>query len=241
MGFKGQFFAIGALAVSAAALLQLGGCTTTTVTNPFEGLIPDGGISLGDGGKKGDGSTGTSSGTGVCADFCNKAAGANCSKQSSCESDCKTQQTQTPAACQSALDDMLKCATTTGTFSGCSSAGKPKLTGCDNQSLAYLQCLQGSSSGDGGTQQDSGTNPGNCGGITMNTTSCNNCFKQSCCAQGATCGANAECTAIISCFGGCNPNDNTCFDNCVQAHPTGENDLNAIDSCLSSSCNSACQ
>src|SRR5262245_14586395 len=104
MSFKGTIF-VGALAIGAASFLALGGCSTTVTTSTLEGLFPDGGpikpAGDGGGGKTPDSST--SSGGGVCGDYCNKAAAANCSKQSSCEADCKTQQTQTPASCQSAL------------------------------------------------------------------------------------------------------------------------------------------
>src|SRR4051812_10004897 len=92
-------------------------CTTTVTQLPFDGT--DGGKTTGSNGTTpkpdgGDGGKKATTGTGICADFCAKAASENCSSQSTCEADCKKQIDTSPADCKDEAEALIKCAGTTG-------------------------------------------------------------------------------------------------------------------------------
>jgi hypothetical protein len=79
-----------------------------------------------------------------------------------------------------------------------------------------------------------------CGGFGFVSNACQTCFLSGCCAQGAACAANADCTALDGCIGTCAAGDATCENACVAAHPNGNDSLNALGNCLSGPCGAAC-
>lgn len=223
-GLTALVFALGAVA-----------CSTTVTSTPD--------TSAGDAGKTssskdetkpgagGGGGGSSSSGTGICADFCEKAASADCSSQSTCEADCQKQLDAAPA-CKDAAEALIACGGKTGTFDGCSSSGKPKLKGCDDETLAYLQCVQG------GGPKDGGTNPGpsKCDQLETGDAPCDTCMDSKCCAQETACIDEPDCLDFFDCIGNGTPQAT-----CESQHAAGAAVATSIDQCMQSSCAAACQ
>jgi hypothetical protein len=228
------------VATSLAALCLAQGCSVHTTGAYFGdgGLLDDGGltqqdahVATGDSGKA-KGSTPTSDGT-ACGDFCAKAAAADCPKQSSCQTDCESNSDQVPSKCTSAWTAVLDCAaSSSGSFTGCDSKGKPKLEGCDDETAAFLKCLQG-----GSTKPDAGPQ-GGCG-LTTGVAACDTCVDTNCCSQASACSNDTECLAILDCVANCN--DSTCDTACMNAHPTGKTKEQSLVTCVSSHCSTECQ
>ena len=233
-----------ALALSALGLAA--GCTVTTTQTDF---------GLGDGGLFGDvrtdaksGSSSSSSntgsgsgGSGSCSDFCAKAASASCPEQSTCESDCQTQTSKVPSACSDAWDAVLACGASKGTFTSCDSNGKPKLTGCDQETQDFITCLSSGGTGTGTGTKDAGggTTGGSCGSLQTGNATCDSCMTAKCCSQGGACSNDSECLAILDCFGNCS--SNSCYTTCENQHPSGVSDEQALYACMQSSCATPCQ
>jgi hypothetical protein len=67
---------------------------------------------------------------------------------------------------------------------------------------------------------------------------CDTCIAASCCSQDTACGDDQDCLAFISCMSACT--DPTCQTACETTYPTANNELNALDACLTSACAVPC-
>jgi hypothetical protein len=199
----------------------------TTSTNPTTPTGKDGGTT-----KPGTG------GTGICADFCAKAASANCSSQSTCEADCKKQIDSSPADCKDEAEDLIKCGGTSATFDGCSSSGKPKMKGCDDETMAYLKCVQGGGgTKDGGTSTDSGTTTGGkCDQVETGDPTCDACMDSKCCGEETACVDEPTCLDFFDCIG--NGGTET---SCKTQYPAGYTAALGVSQCMQTSCSAQCQ
>jgi hypothetical protein len=73
---------------------------------------------------------------------------------------------------------------------------------------------------------------------------CDQCLEANCCAPDETCSTSQDCMDFVQCGNDCFNADGgptqACFDACTTAHPTGAQQMSALDSCISSSCGTAC-
>ncbi len=84
--------------------------------------------------------------------------------------------------------------------------------------------------------------------LTLSTgiASCDSCLEKSCCASENACGQSRECLSLITCMDACGespdagPDPTSCFNACANQYPAGANVLNSLDSCVETSCASAC-
>lgn len=190
--------------------------------------------------KNGSNSSSSPSRSGsACKDVCAKAAVAKCSSQSSCESECEQESAKVPKSCTSELDALLTCEKTKGSFASCNSDGTPKVTGCDDEGLAFVKCV-GAASKQGADAGPTDPNTQSCGPFQLNTTSCDQCFRAKCCALGSTCGENQDCVALVGCASKCN-GDAACVQRCSDDHPQGQADVQSMDQCLNDNCSTQCQ
>ncbi|MBX3186020.1 MAG: hypothetical protein KF819_03350 [Labilithrix sp.] len=84
-------------------------------------------------------------------------------------------------------------------------------------------------------------NAGKCGGSQAACESCiSSASSGTCNSSRAACQADAACSNLVSCLGGCGTNT-TCQNNCRTTHAAGVAKFNAFDSCLASVCASACE
>lgn len=220
---KTAIFGISAIAFCCAVACS----TTVTSTGPFGTL---------DGGPSQDGSSNNSgnNGSGICAAFCEKAASANCSSQSSCGSDCEKQIDSTPDGCKEAVEKLIECGGSEGTFDGCTSDGKPKMKGCDDETMAYLQCLQSGGKPDGGS--GSGGDLQKCGQVTTGEPACDACMDTSCCAEETECFDEPDCEAFYVCYG-----QTRNVQTCQAQHPTGYALALKSAQCMDAKCSTQCQ
>lgn len=76
------------------------------------------------------------------------------------------------------------------------------------------------------------------------TPTCDDCFLSAqngtCASQDNACWSNQDCVDLNECFGGCNGNQ-TCLQNCVNAHPTGWNLYSALIDCACNACATECE
>jgi hypothetical protein len=212
---------------SAFALSFVIACSTTVTQPNF--FDPDAGTSTSK-----DPTTGKpgSTGSGLCAEFCEKAKSANCSKQASCEADCKKQIESSPGDCKAAAEALITCAKDKGTFDGCSASGTPKLEGCDAETMAYLQCVQGAGKKDGGTT----TTTMKCDELQTGDATCDACLDSSCCAQETACVDEPQCLAFYDCLGAGTPQAT-----CQTQHPAGFTVASKLNQCMTTSCATPCQ
>ncbi len=224
--------------VSFASLGVLFACSVSAPSNPFPISDEAGTVPVGSGTTKAPSTpTKPSGGGSTCEKICEKAASANCSKQSTCVADCEKDQKSIPSTCQDEVDDANACAQKSSTTFKCSSSGKATAVGCDTEAKALLTCItSGTPSSSGGTSSG-GTPPASCG-LTSGDKTCDTCLDTSCCTQSTSCSGNSECMAILTCFGSCN--DDACFTACETSHPTGKTAEQALFTCMGSSCNAEC-
>lgn len=217
------------------SLVAVAACTASVTSSPTDPAASgtDGGAGK-DGGGGGAASDGASGGGGsACERACAKSAGANCSAQASCVSDCEADLAKIPASCKDQADAAIECAGTKATAWKCDDKGKAVVTaGCDDETGALISCIVG-----GG--QDAGGDGGSCGTLTSGKAACDTCVNNNCCAQAAACSSDAECGAILQCFSSCN--DDACYTKCENAHPSGVSHEQAFYTCLGTSCKAACQ
>jgi hypothetical protein len=90
----------------------------------------------------------------------------------------------------------------------------------------------GPSSGPGGPG-----GPATCG-LTSGDATCDACLDGSCCAPTTTCIGDAECVALVRCYDGCA--DAACASACDAAHPTATPEIDAVVTCVQTSCSAAC-
>ncbi len=74
---------------------------------------------------------------------------------------------------------------------------------------------------------------------------CDTCLGASCCAEDEACGNDQDCMGFIECVDECDPGDGgqpdqECYGNCESEFPNGENELNALDSCMQNDCSTQC-
>jgi hypothetical protein len=74
---------------------------------------------------------------------------------------------------------------------------------------------------------------------------CDSCLGASCCSQDQACGNDNDCLSFINCEDNCipldgGPLDPTCESACETSYPTGANELNLLESCMSSLCRNDC-
>jgi hypothetical protein len=74
--------------------------------------------------------------------------------------------------------------------------------------------------------------------LTFNDQVCAGCAEANCCAPLQACDASVECGDYLSCVANCS--DQPCVDTCDTMYPTGMAELDALDSCLGSSCTDEC-
>ena len=124
--------------------------------------------------------------------------------------------------------------TSGGSSSGGSSSGGKASGGTSSGGTSS----GGSSSG--GTSSG-GSSAGGTGGVAgaTGTDPCEACIDQNCSAELSACDANAECTAMQDCYSKCA--DDTCYQNCYNAHPSAQALDDAITNCMSSKCTTQCQ
>lgn len=204
---------------------------------------PEGGATLPDGGKGDGGVTGSD-----CPAFCAYAAdnGTDCDA-TKCTTSCKAaKKAATAADCSDQWQALIDCAMGPGTGSKkpvitCTSTGKADITNCTAKKTALSDCLKAA------TEVDSGPPPGTCT-LTQpfdpNNPTCNGCVEQNCCTETNTCMGSTDCVAMVDCLGKCPTTAGTARTNCVNAcansHPTGTPQVQALSTCLNSSCNTAC-
>jgi hypothetical protein len=94
------------------------------------------------------------------------------------------------------------------------------------------------SGGSGGSAGSGGSDAGTNCFVSFTDSTCDGCFRQSCCALGQTCGASADCAALAQCLTACS--DATCMQSCGTSHPNGVADWNAIVDCIDTSCAQPC-
>jgi hypothetical protein len=177
-----------------------------------------------------------------CAEFCARAASANCPGQSQCASGCANLVAATPADCKTEVQALLDCGATMGTF-GCDGSGLPMLAGgCDGPATAWLSCQQGDAGIPEGGADDTGT--GTCNdNFTSGNQTCDSCFNAACCPQLMTCAGDGICTSNVVCAMFCN-GDATCENNCLQqdanSYPSSAAAANAAFGCMRTSCGAIC-
>lgn len=214
---------------------SIAGCSASGAATG-EPTSSSGGTTPSDGGTTTPGKDGGTTATGsACERSCAKAEGAKCSGQATCVADCEADLTKIPASCKDLAAALTECAASKGTFS-CNSKGKATVSaGCDDEGNALVACVLG-----GG--KDAGADGGgSCGNLTSGSAACDSCVNQKCCAQAAACSNDAECTAILQCFGTCSPTDNACFTACENKHASAIAKEQAFYGCLGTSCKAQCQ
>lgn len=224
------------ICLSAFGTAGIVACTSHTTTSIVEDGGSDDTTDTADGGKtqtKAD-SGNSNAGGSLCEKMCAKAEAANCSKQSSCVSDCEKQLDSVPAACKSKADALIECGATKATGFKCSSSGAATASGCDDEGTALLACIQNP-----GADDDAGT--GSCGTLQTGDATCDTCAEKNCCTEMATCSNNADCLAVLDCFSTQKCNDDACYEACEAQHPNGTNDELSMFQCLAQSCQTQCQ
>lgn len=63
-----------------------------------------------------------------------------------------------------------------------------------------------------------------------------------CAARWTTCDGNMECKKLYDCWKKCSESSDVpkCHDDCIMAHPGGENDFNDYNNCFKTECKTAC-
>lgn len=150
-----------------------------------------------------------------------------CSQGSACEAN---------AACEATFKCVQAC-----NDDACSQACMDENPAGLQSFNAFTGCITGLCDGSCGGNATPGDAGASCGGFGFSTASCETCFASGCCSQGTACGNNAECTALFACTKQCASGDASCADACSTAHPNGTSDLNALTSCLTGPCATACQ
>ena len=76
-------------------------------------------------------------------------------------------------------------------------------------------------------------------GISYGTQQCDTCMSNSCCQADNACVNDAQCTGLIGCLNNCS--DQQCYTTCTNQYPSGATLLDAIGSCMQSSCANDCR
>lgn len=79
--------------------------------------------------------------------------------------------------------------------------------------------------------------PSSCG-LSSGLATCDACLDASCCAQSSACVGDVECSALITCIGSCS--DDACANACAAAHGAGVSKLDAVFSCVTTTCGPSC-
>ena len=86
-----------------------------------------------------------------------------------------------------------------------------------------------------------------CGQVDPDNAACESCFQQNCCALGAACIDAAQCPSLWNCRDECADSGITvesewdaCLARCDRWFPAGVQALDALQSCLATSCTSLC-
>jgi hypothetical protein len=172
-------------------------------------------------------------GTGTCGGFNSTDMNCNTCLTTSCCSEGST--CGANSACQAIYNCVKGCST-----DACAQTCLTNNPNGVNDFDAFTTCVENDCNTLCGGNSTGGDAAVTCGGFMFTTAACQTCFDSGCCAQGNACAANSECMALDACVKACASTDNTCFNNCNSAHPNGTTDLNAVGSCLSGPCGSAC-
>ncbi len=177
------------------------------------------------------GTCGYTSGDATC-DAC--LTGTCCTEDAACAGD---------ADC-TALVDCYGACTDDACFSSCDAAHATGAAKLDT----FLQCVETSCATDcggppppppGPPGPPPGGGPGACGGtVTSGSATCDACLDASCCTDVTSCTSDADCRDFMSCTDACT--DAACAASCQTAHPAGAAELDALTTCVTSSCGSSC-
>jgi len=122
---------------------------------------------------------------------------------------------------------------------GCGGGGRTGVTGVSiadmSGPIAHGPTIGGNDMGTSGSDST-------CGGfVPTGTPACDTCLEGSaCCADGTACANSASCTALVTCLGNCAQGDTTCANGCATQNQSGVATLQALQTCISSSCSTQC-
>jgi hypothetical protein len=189
-------------------------------------------------------SSGSSSGGGAsCSQICSRAKAANCpTPETDCEGKCAGYIKSTSAACKSKLDTLSSCLS--GATFKCDANGSA--SACESQATDWANCVAqspgtGGSGGNGGTGGSGGSSGSSACAAQSGDDACVACTRSKCCTAFKNCSANTDCAAVASCYGQCDVNDDACFTNCADAHPSGDQLFSKVITCLDAQCSTECQ
>jgi hypothetical protein len=80
---------------------------------------------------------------------------------------------------------------------------------------------------------------GDCGGLGSADPTCDACYADECCGEGAACADNPSCLDYWDCAVGCG-GDSLCRDDCDFLYPDGASDYASLEGCLLGACFDAC-
>ena len=118
---------------------------------------------------------------------------------------------------------------------GCGGGGRTGVTGVSIADMGGGPIAKGPTVGGNGADST-------CGGfVPTGVAACDTCVQGSaCCADGTACGNSASCTALVSCLGNCAQGDTTCVNGCATQNQSGVAPLQALQTCISSTCDTEC-
>jgi hypothetical protein len=80
-----------------------------------------------------------------------------------------------------------------------------------------------------------------CGGLVNGANACDECVRQSCCAENAACGADEACVDVDFCSHRCLPAGSiTCTNLCTTEYQAGADEYAARSACIAANCAEAC-
>lgn len=135
------------------------------------------------------------------------------------------------ADCTALLDCAEPCADD-ACFSACEAAHPTGAT-----KLGALSTCATTTCGSACGAPPSGPAPGSCG-LTSGAPTCDACLDASCCGETTACLGDADCVALVRCYGTCA--DGACAAACDAAHPGGATKLTAVYTCAQTSCAATC-
>jgi hypothetical protein len=165
-----------------------------------------------------------STGTGSCQSVCDKAAALACPNEdlTTCAAECEADLNGSPQ-CSSQSSSYLGCITTLQLY--CDADGEVAfdedtlLDKCGSQAMAFAGC----------TACDPGSSD----------SACELCSKQSCCSQLKAYLSDPNILPLSKCIQSCADNS-SCVQTCSSQYPTVLSNYQAVQSCESSACASAC-
>ncbi len=165
----------------------------------------------------------------VCGDLAFRSAGcADCMARSCCG---EARACGAARGCRELQKCTSACAPTDAACaSACRTASKSTYTGTEAEVLA----------GRSAARCDDACGGPTCGGWIFAETTCTECSRASCCADGTACATDPECARVVACERACAEGDADCLRACELAHPRGVDKSRAFSGCLSGACPTAC-